>query len=67
MILEGFPLLVSVPRGEACLVVHRGLQGAHLDDRHCWCCPAVFTQTQLEAMSTAQFNAAVTAMTELVH
>lgn len=67
MTIEGFPLLVSVPKDEPCLVVHRGLDGQHLSDRHCWCHPAVFTQDELNEMSTAQFNAAVKALTEVVH
>ena len=69
MILEGFPLPVTVlPDEDGCLVVHRYVRGAeHLDERHCWCRPAVFTQDELHTMSATQFNAAVKALTEVMH
>lgn len=61
MLLEGFPLPVSVlPDEESCVVVHRNIRGAtHLDDRHCWCCPRVFTHEEINSLTTAQFNAVI--------
>lgn len=62
MILEGFPLPVTLlPDEELCLIVHRDLRGQHLDQRHCWCRPAVFTADEVNCMTTAQFNAAIAA------
>lgn len=60
MLYEGFPLPVTVlPGEESCLVVHRGVQGPHLDDRHCWCLPTCFTQDEVDSLTIEQFNAAL--------
>ena len=60
MMVDGFPLPVTVlPDEDGCLVVHRRVGGQHLDDRHCWCCPTVFTAEEVNCLTAVQFNAAL--------
>lgn len=54
MLYTQFPLPVSID--EACLVVHRALSGEHQELRTCWCCPAIFTPDELDALTAEQLN-----------
>lgn len=55
MIYHEFPAPVTIE--DTCLVVHRRVAGEHHDTRTCWCCPAVFTQEELDSLTPEQFNA----------
>jgi len=55
-----FPVPVTIDDDEVCLVVHRDIRGqAHTDTRTCWCCPAVFSQDELQTLTAAQLNSVV--------